>query len=567
LPAGGPEVTVPRRRSASLALPVAWAAWLLLFVTLGLQGFNLREDGYLLTLGARMAAGEVPYRDFSYVRPPLPVAIQAALLHAVPGYAVAGSRWYFAGQVAVILAVVCALLGRLGLSPWTRAALAFLATVTAFTGGFPAMPWHTVDGVFFATLATLALVVAAERRALPPLFLAGLLTGAAVLCKQGFLVVAAVGLALCLGPHGRRIGGRAGAGAVAYAAGGAFAGAAALIALAAEGALWQSAEAILIAPRELTRDDLRRSVLDLLVGVHLPSVRGAALGLGLVVLAARPVPDRVRTGLAAAGLLWVSVVAWLAPSIPTVYRTLLIEPVYTCAWLGGLGLLAGQATGRLRLAPGVTWMVALGLGTLYAAGWSYEAIRSAVLALALPLPLALVGWATADAGATAPRGPRFAAGCVLVYAGVLSLALHVAVPYLDGPRGALTERFATDALRGIRSSARRVRGVDGVVTLIRRETAPGDYVLAFMDFPSLYFLTGRRNPTRVDWFLSQELTIAERERVLADLKARPPGLVVLTALEPLGIINPRLRPILGHLLSHYRQAETVGEFLVFRPRR
>ena len=39
----------------------------------GMQGFSMREDGYLLTLGERQLQGEVPYRDFSYIRPPLPI--------------------------------------------------------------------------------------------------------------------------------------------------------------------------------------------------------------------------------------------------------------------------------------------------------------------------------------------------------------------------------------------------------------------------------------------------------------------------------------------------------------
>lgn len=82
-----------------------------------MQGFSLREDGYLLTLGERMVRGEVPYRDFSYIRPPLPVMIQATLLAAVPGYAVAASRWHFALQVAAILAVIQALLARVDQAP------------------------------------------------------------------------------------------------------------------------------------------------------------------------------------------------------------------------------------------------------------------------------------------------------------------------------------------------------------------------------------------------------------------------------------------------------------------
>jgi hypothetical protein len=538
------------------------------FAAFGLQGFNLREDGYLLTLGERMARGDVPYRDFSYIRPPLPIVIQAVLIETVPRYGVAASRWYFALQGAVILGVVHALLGRLMASSGSRAALAFLATLIACTGGFPAMPWHTMDGVFFATLHTWALVTGAERRSLGRVFVAGLLVGAAVLSKQGFLVVGATGLVLCWWGGGGRIGRRAWTAALSYAAGAGLIGGIAVVWLFACGALRASAEAILLAPRELTRDDLQRSIFDLVVGAHLPGLRGAAFGLLLVALVTLRMPTLARLGLGAVGLLWALASLWIGSSIAQIYRTLVVEPVHAVVWLGALALLARQAIDRGRLAPSVTWGVGLGLATLYAAGWSYEAVRSAVLALALPLPLVVMALAAAGAGGGDPRIPRFAAGCILVYAGAFSLGLHIAVPYLDGPRGDLTVPFATERLRGIRSSPIRVRGVDGVVALVRRETAPDDYILTFMDFPSLYFLADRRNPTRIDWFLSQELTLAERDGAMADLHARPPRLVVLAAFDPLNMVaNPRLKPVLGHVLAHYERAEAIAEFLVFRPRR
>jgi hypothetical protein len=562
-----PEAVTPgTRRWAWFALPLACAAWFVVFATFGLLAFNLREDGYLLTLAQRMARGEVPYRDFSYIRPPLPIAIQATLLTGVPGYAIRGSRWYFATQVAVILAVVYSLLTRLEPAPGIRAAYAFLAVVVAFTGGFPAMPWHTLDGIFFSMLATWALVVGAERRSPGLAFTAGVAAGAASLSKQGFLLVAAAGLALTLTRTGRRIGPFPWAGALAYAAGGALIGATLLGYLMRHDAVGASVQSVLVAPRELTRADLHRGAWDLLVGTHLPSVGGALGGLAILALVVPRVPGVARFGLAVGGLAWVAGAFWLWPSMRQIYRLSLVEPVYTSVWLGGVGLIACHAAGRLGLPPSAAWALGLGLCTLYASGWSYEAIRSAVLALALPLPLVLIGLATAGNGTM--RGPRVAAGCLLLYAGVLSLSLHAVVPYLDATRGELTTPFVTDRLRGIRSSPRRVRGVDGVVELVRRETAAGDYVFAFMDFPALYFLTERRNPTRVDWFLSQEVSAVERQQAIADLRARPPRLVILTALEPLAMVqNARLRPILGHILEYYEQGEAIGEFLVFRPRR
>lgn len=565
-PAPGTPVTGARGWTW-LALPAAWAMWLLLFSAFGLQAFNLREDGYLLTLGERMARGEIPYRDFSYIRPPLPIVIQAALLSTIPGYAVPASRWYFAGQVLVILTAVYALLSRVERAPWRRAVYAYLGVVVAFTGGFPPMPWHTVDGVFFSVLATWALVGAVERRWPVLAFVGGLAAGAAMLSKQGFVLVAVAGAGLTLTSPGRRIGTVPWVGVLAYAAGAVLMGALALSYLVAHDALAASVQSMLLAPRELTREDLHRGTWDLLVGTHLPNAAGALAGALILALVWPRMPIAARFGLGVAGLAWVAGAFWISRSIRQVYRASLVEPTYAGVWLGGLCLLAAFVLGRVKLQPPVAWMLGLGLLTLYASGWSYEAIRSAVLGLALPLPLVLLLLAASGAGGGDQRGPRFAAGCVLLYAGVLSIFLHAALPYLDGTRGDLTHPFTTERLRGIRSSPRRVRGVDGVVALVRRETGADDYVFAFMDFPALYFLTGRRNPTRVDWFLSQEVTIAERDRAVEDLRDRAPRVVILTALEPLAMVqNARLRPILGHILEHYEKAEAIGEFLIFRRR-
>jgi hypothetical protein len=316
-----------------------------------------------------------------------------------------------------------------------------------------------------------------------------------------------------------------------------------------------------------------RHAFDLLVGMHLPYWIGGVVGVGLLCLVALRLPPWARLGLAAIGLTWLGATLWVAEAGRRVQWHFVVQPVYTLSWLGGASLLAGRALGRVRLPTGAAWAIGLALSTLYASSWSFVGIRLA-LGHVVALPLVLLGIvggmpAGAEAGA-ADRGPgsrRFAATCVLVYAALFMALLQIAVPSLETSRLAPTAAFATERLRGLRSSLHRVRGVDGVVDLVRRETAPSDYVLAFMDFPALYFLTERRNPTRVDWYLPEELPWVEVRRALLDLRHRPPRLVILASLYPSEMVrHARLRPVLGHILEHYEQGEAIGEFLVFRPR-
>ncbi len=557
-----------------VALPLACAGWLAFFAFYGPHGFNFRDDGYLLTLAERMLRGEVIYRDFAYLRPPLSVMIQAALLDWVPGYAEAASRWYLAGQVAIILLAVYALLGRVEPAPATRAFFALLAVVYAFTGGWPPTPWHTVDGIFFSVLTTWALVAAAERHSPLLALTAGLAAGAALLSKQGFVVVTLVGFALTLTAPGRRIGRRSWTGAAAYLSGAGLIATALLVYLIMHDALVAFAQSVIMAPGEITRDLLGRDAWFLLVRIHIPAWMGALVGLVFIALITLPMAGWVRAGLAGSLVAWLSSSLWLAQAGRRVQWHFLVQPVYTTIWVGAVGLLIAQAVRRVRLPFGVLWALALGLCTLYASSWSFVGIRLA-LGHVLALPVCLLtlvrrpaaGDGSLSADLTLPTR-RFAAACLLVYVAVFMAFLQIAVPSLDVSRLDATVPFATDRLRGIRSSPLRVRGVDGVVDLVRRETAAGDPVLAFMDFPALYFLTGRRNPTRVDWFLPQELPMAEVRRALADLEARPPRLVILVALDPMEMLrHSRLTPIFGHILERYETGEAIGEFLVLRPRK
>ncbi len=569
-----PTVTARIERSAWLAPVGAWAAWLALFVTVGFGGLNLQEDGYLLTLAERMVRGEVPYRDFEYIRPPLPIMIQAALVRWLPRYAVAESRWYFALEVGLILGAVYALLGRVETVRAVRASHALLASVFAFTGGFNAMPWHTVDGICFSVLAAWALVASAERRSPGLAAGAGLAAAAAALCKQGFGVVGVVGFALTLTLPGRRIGARPWTGALAYATGAILVSASMVGYLAAQGALAASLQSVLLDPREITREVtvLRLSLWGLMVGMHLPSPSGAALGAALLGLLTLRLPHGVRLGLIAGGLAWVVIAFWTWGTSSLLNRLFLVDAFSSLVWLGALGLLAARAVGRIDLGSGAAWTLGLGLCTLYASNWSFVRQFSGGQGLVLALPgllLALLrvrlGGASGRDGAG--RSRRFAAGCIMLYAALFAGLLQAAVPYRDGGRGDAIVPFASDRLRGLRSASLRVRSVDGVVELVRRETGAGDYVLAFMHFPALYFLTERRNPTRVDWFIPFELTMAEVRRAVADLGSRPPRLVILNARDPLPMVeSPRLRPILGYILEHYEKAEAVGEFLILRPR-
>lgn len=166
-------------RACAVLVPLAY------FILYTPYGMDTTDFGYFYGYAWRILQGQMPYRDFSYIKPALPLYWHALWLWVTPENlgVLAGKAGFLVTMLAASWCAAAYLgrifdLGRLGLP------LPLLAT-TGFVWGvhsFPHMPWHTADGVFFAGGALLA-------AAMPCPFLGGLLAACAMLCKQSFLLV------------------------------------------------------------------------------------------------------------------------------------------------------------------------------------------------------------------------------------------------------------------------------------------------------------------------------------------------------------------------------------------
>lgn len=163
----------------ALLVPVAYV-WLY-----SPYGMDTTDFGYFYGYPWRILQGEMPYRDFYYINPAFPLFWHAFWLKITPqslgilggkiGFVVAmlGASWFGVLFLNRVFA-----LERIGIS------IPLLST-TAFVWGvhtFAHMPWHTVDGIFFATGAIYAAAVGMP-------FVAGLLCGFSFLSKQSFLLL------------------------------------------------------------------------------------------------------------------------------------------------------------------------------------------------------------------------------------------------------------------------------------------------------------------------------------------------------------------------------------------
>ena len=192
------------------APPARWVPWALLAAGLLVSGatmlrdFQPNDEGLMLQAAARIADGQVPYRDFWWFYPPGQPYLLGAL-HALVGPSLLPWRIVRVIADAVVALLAWRLAGRaagprLALVAWAAAILAM-----AYPSGPHPFP--------IALALALGALLTFERRPV----LAGVLTGACAAWRLEFALFAALGIALALRPPWRYLAAAVGTGALLYA--------------------------------------------------------------------------------------------------------------------------------------------------------------------------------------------------------------------------------------------------------------------------------------------------------------------------------------------------------------
>lgn len=165
-------------------------------------GFSTTDPGFVQALSFRIDEGEIPYWNFIYVRPPLTPILHWLEMKILPDSAeilLARFNFYLFMWLTALFSVLSLKewIQRSGISIWWIATIGFILSVH----NYPPMPWHTVDGLLFASLGVFLL----SRQGRLPILLAGM----AALClsaltKQSFYLMPLAGIAVIAWRHGRR---------------------------------------------------------------------------------------------------------------------------------------------------------------------------------------------------------------------------------------------------------------------------------------------------------------------------------------------------------------------------
>lgn len=162
----------------------------------------------------------------------------------------------------------------------------------------------------------------------------------------------------------------------------------------------------------------------------------------------------------------------------------------------------------------------------------------------------------AVSGAWSRRGQTATAMAVLVLAGI-GLWSHAGQPLSRGLAGvAAGQRVAVQAAAmdhrvGLRIAPGEHAFYEWLMPLIESNSRPEDSILALPAHPELYFMAGRRNPTR---FFNSALGLRNAEDVqmlLSTLVVDPPALVVFDSRDK--YVTPAAETIMARVRATYRR--------------
>lgn len=518
-----------RARTAFLTLPLIAHGLFSRF------GFNPTDDGLILAGARRLLEGQVPHRDFVWVRPPLSLALHAPVVAWGGEYGFWISRgvvWLELAALAWIVAGLAARGAGIDRYGWSRIALA----AAAFALGvhdFPIMAWHSIDALLLAA-GGIALL-AAEPPGGGKTVLGAFSCGAAALCRQNFALVAPV--AIVLSGRWRRP--------------------APWVAALAPGALY----ALYLSATGAWGDAAVQ------LGAH---GAGASLDAGLTAFLRRPeVPAGLVAGLTAglAGRRWPRTGAALA-ALVVAFAALLIPLAPGLFFERGSFLLFGAAAGlALTERAGLRWtaVVALTLAWSVAVsiGYNSPALGAGALAAALLAPLARCA---SGSGNVARVG---LAGVVVVSLAAAGVG-RARFVYRDDAPARLTASLA-GALpggSGILTNPTTRAFLDDLAAA--RELAGGRPCVVLPDGAGLWPFAVPANPLPVDWAQRIELgdprLVARVDEALDRFRGR--GVAIVQKVRASSLANgPRplgeAYEVVEHVRATWRLVAETRYFLVF----
>jgi hypothetical protein len=497
------------------------------------------DEGYLQSLGQRIVNGEIPYGDFYLLRTPLSIYIQAGLIWILGhGYTLFAARFWLAIETMLIVIFLSMLYRRL-VRPLELLLLLLITYIIATL--LLNFPWYSYDALFFAVLALLFF----DRRRY---FLSGAAIFMAGMAKQNYMIMLPLIILLSIVIH--------------------------FIAKEIKIITYDAARRIIIgffAPFLLYM--LYLSITGTIAAFfrNVFILPGQCSSIGIFFALFQDNPKAFLWSLPF--ILSIALIFWgrrrtlpliaVALGIFALLGKILIKDVYSFVYfivylnyIAGLLLVkeyvdgmddAGKETAA-RIIP----LFALALIVQYLSGYNYSGLIFAYMGALVALPFTYVILRDCN------QMPLRKAATVLLFLAILILGQYHKYRYVynDGPRSKLNVEFVSPQLRYIKSTPEKVKSLESVIAAIKAYSSEQDYIFIFPSFSSLYYLTGRRNPTPIEWYCDAEYNEKMLMESLKAVEAKRPRLVIVTDLD----IPEHLNNI---LINSYQELSPIGLFRLF----
>lgn len=155
-------------------------------------GYDQTDHEFINSLAYRISLGELPYKDFDYVRPPLSIYLHSLSFIFFPDNAVLLGRIIYFLQMLLIAIISSVILSKINYLSKPKFISFTLISFLLSLHNFPAMPWHTVDGLLFLILGAYFLIDGIKTNKITYFILAGICCSLAALTKQNFLLLAPI---------------------------------------------------------------------------------------------------------------------------------------------------------------------------------------------------------------------------------------------------------------------------------------------------------------------------------------------------------------------------------------
>ncbi|MCX6828941.1 MAG: hypothetical protein NT002_06615 [candidate division Zixibacteria bacterium] len=523
-----------------------WAYLILFIFIIGYNYFFLGQgfapsldEGFLQSLGQRIVNGEIPYGDFYLLRTPLSIYIQAGLIWVFGhSYTLFAARIWLAIETMLIV-IFLSMFYRRFVRPLELLLLLFITYIIATL--LLNFPWYSYDALFFAVLALLFF----DRRRY---FLSGAAIFMAGMAKQNYMMMLPLIILLSL-------------------------------------VINHVAKEIKI----ITYDAARRMIIGffapfLLYMLYL-SITGtiaafyrdvvilpgqcSSVGIVFALFQDNPkaflwsLPFMISMALIFGGRRWRLPLIAVALGVFALLGEILIKNVYSfvyfIVYLNYLAVLllvkeyvVGMDDAGKEMAAKIIPLFALALIVQYLSGFNYSGLIYAYMGALVALPFTYV--ILRDCIQMRLRK----AVVVLLFLAILVLGQYHKYRYVynDAPRSNLNVEFVSPRLRHIKSTPEKVKSLESVIAAIKANSSEKDHIFIFPSFSSLYYLTGRRNPTPIEWYCEAEYNEEMLMESMKAVEAKRPRLVIVTHLD----IPVHLNNI---LINYYRELPPIGLFRLF----